>query len=94
MKRPQVSQAGYRLTERNTQDDGGGREGAETRDSVLLQSMKKEKERQREREREGKREVGREREIKCSWGVRCDLIQLTKVLRFHKCTIEIKYIIV
>ena len=46
--------------------DGGGREGAETRDSVLLQSMKerereRERERQEEREREGRREIGRER---------------------------------
>ena len=45
--------------------DGGGREGAETRDSVLLQSMKereRERERQEEREREGRREIGRERD--------------------------------
>ena len=39
--------------------DGGGREGAETRDSVLLQTMKKEREREKrrkERDREGERD--------------------------------------
>ena len=41
--------------------DGGGREGAETRDSVLLQSMK-ERERERERERDRKREREKEGE--------------------------------
>ena len=37
------------------QKDGGGREVVETRDSMLLQSMKK-REREREREREGERD--------------------------------------
>ena len=40
--------------------DGGGREGAETRDSVHLQSMKREREREekrrKERDREGERD--------------------------------------
>ena len=53
------------------QKDGGGREVVETRDSMLLQSMKK-RERERERERE-RREI----ETECL-GERGDLIQLTK----------------
>ena len=88
MKRPQVSQAGYQLTERNTQDEEKRwrrERGSRNERQCALTNYE---EGEREKRREGKREIGKEREIKCSWegGGRCDLIQLTKVLRFHKCT--------
>ena len=56
------------------QNDGGGREVAETRDNMFLQSMKKERRREREREKEGEGERETER-----LGERSDLIQLTKM---------------